>query len=227
LGCGSGFLSEIIANNLILNNSYKSIISKLKLELKLELVDISQNMLNMCENKLSNLYSKPEYSTYNNEIDIKYTLANAEYLSNNSDLNNKIILSNMCVQWFDNINVYIKNNISKSKFIAFTLPTTNSFKNWQDIHTKLNIKCALHQLVELTQIQKYSYIDKIKIINVPMHFSSIKGFMQHFKFIGAYNKNSNKNIKYTVSDLRKLFDYQAGEFNTSYEIAMIYCKHNI
>jgi ubiquinone/menaquinone biosynthesis C-methylase UbiE len=219
LGCGSGFLSQIICNNLILNNNYKFLNSKL------ELVDISQNMLSMCENKLSNLCAK--YAKNNNEISIKYTLANAEYLNSNSSLNNKIILSNMCMQWFDDIDSYIKNNIHRSKFIAFTLPTANSFKNWQDIHKKLKIKCALHQLVELAQIKKYPYIYKIKIINVPMHFSSIKNFMQHFKFIGAYNKNSDKNINYSVSDLRKLFNYQDGEFNTSYEIAMVLCKYNL
>jgi malonyl-CoA O-methyltransferase len=207
LGCGSGFLSEVIYNYFTKN------INKQSIRLNLNLVDVSENMLKMCKTKLENLE--------HNQINLSYVNANAEYLKINENINN-IILSNMCMQWFDDINIYIKNNIANSKLIAFTVPTTNSFANWQSIHDELGIKCALHQLISPQIIKEYAYIKHVEFMHIPIEFSSIKEFMQHFKLIGAYNKNS-ENIHYSIADLRKLINYKHGSFTSSYEIAIVIC----
>ncbi len=205
LGCGSGFLSEIILDYLI----------ETGITANLELADISNNMLDMCKNKLSIIQHKNQNQK---NINVSYININAEYLKFNQN-NSDIILSNMCMQWFDDINLYIKNNITKVKYLAFTIPTSNSFKNWRQIHDELGIKCALHQLISPQIIKKYAHIKHLEFVNIPLEFQSIRHFIQHFKLIGAYDKKK----LYSISDLRKLIDYTQSKFLTNYEIAIVMC----
>ncbi len=207
LGCGTGFFSHILHKQLP--------------HIALTLLDNCQNMLDNCRNNLNT----------NNNI-INYMLCDAEYTKiKNTSYTLPIILSNMCMQWFKSIPKYIENNIQQCEYMAFTIPTEYSFKNWQEMHAELNIVCPLHQLIPIKHIENYPYILDIEYINIPMHFKHVLDFMQHFKKIGAYIKHNPHYPSYQVRDIRHLIRYynennhNNKNFETSYHIAMVTCKY--
>jgi len=198
IGCGTGILTEKI----IQRYPNKNVV----------LIDQSKAMLDACRNK----FIKNNNITYIND--------NAEYIFNTNlyTANPKVFLSNMCMHWLQDINLFLEKLISFKHKIAFTIPTTNSFLYWQNIHAELNINCHLQNLISMQQIQQFNYIKDIKYINIPLVYSSILDFIKHFKFIDAY---TNKNL-YSIEELRKLIKYKDHTqiFKTEYEIAIILCE---
>jgi SAM-dependent methyltransferase len=219
LGCGTGLFSALFYE------LYKEIINA-----KFTLVDNCQNMLDNCRKNLNT--TSATVNNYN------YILGDAEYI-NYTDMNNNnnnigtdlqnlpIVLSSMCMQWFENIPRYIERNIKKCQYIAFTVPTTHSFKNWQNMHSELGMVCPLHQLIATEQIENYPHIVDVQYITVPIYFKNVLDFMRHFKQLGAYIKKTH----YQVADIRRLValhchinNYQA-DFNTHYHVAMVVCRY--
>ncbi len=213
IGCGTGFCSQNIIDN---------IQQFLQQELKIILIDKSFSMLELAKKKLTNSDNINKQNNQN-KIIFEFIHGDASNILDQYHFKNSLILANMSLQWINDIKLFVQQAINLQNTICFSLPTTNSFKNWQEAHQLLNIPCYLHNLISIDYINSIN-LKHLKVQPLKLNYDNCLEFMRHFKYIDAYKY---KNY-YTVKQLRTLINAfkqnKQIEFTTFYEIAYVICQ---
>lgn len=164
LGSGTGEFTKKILNNLNIG--------------KLELVDISEEMILVSKSKIKR-------KTLFNNVDFdKYDYSNLD--------NFELIFSNMAIHWSSN---YIKlitsiiMNLKKGGIFLFSFPNNKSFSVLKKIYQKEEKEFTLNSLPDFLFYKGFfdkSYVDfRIKEINFKISYKSPIAFLKNLKNIGA------------------------------------------
>ncbi|MDR1458552.1 MAG: methyltransferase domain-containing protein [Puniceicoccales bacterium] len=186
VGCGTGFASIEILKHFP--------------NLKLHLCDISQKMLEIANHKLQDhniIYTQCDVES--EEFRTKYDLA----------------ISNLCVQWFDDLEKFIQKILKASKYFAFSTMLQGSFLEFSKIFETPGkpsplLNCKTEK--ELTNIsQSLGKIINKQTKTFNLLFPSAQAAAMHFKKIGAnlaqnninnafklLNHRSNINLEYKI-----------------------------
>ncbi len=138
---------------------------------------------------------------FENKIDFKTIHGDVERLNlrNNYD----VIVSNMCLQWSDDLNLVIENLLKHTKILVFSCLLKDSFKEWYDLLEKHDIQYASRLYPSQKEI--HSLINKLNknILhesqnNSTRSFCNAKESVKYLRNIGA---NSSKS---SISDFVKV-----------------------
>ena len=154
IGCGTGFASIEVM--------------KLFKNARCTMLDISDNMLSTAKSKI------PHADT------IKANAENFDF----SNLSFNLAISNLSIQWFNNIFDFIAKILKCVNYFAFSIPIYGSFDDFYRIFDKIYIpKLKLYKPNEI--LQKLPYLCDYKIISISKTFSNAIEATRHFKNIGA------------------------------------------
>ncbi len=216
IGAGTGFLSQKIAENTVFE--------------KFMVSDISDEMLNVCQNKIS--------QTVN--INLSNDIAYQCYDFNSSKLLDgkfSVIISAMALQWAGNLEQSV-NNISKmlkkyesTELVCFTTLTNNTFKKLHQAFKNCDLQYPGPKLLTVEQIKKScskTFIDvEVCTQNYEINYPNIFQFLKGIQLTGAGNATDSiysvKAMRAVVKEYEKL-NKNCCNATADYEVATVICK---
>lgn len=202
IGVGTGFLPQIL--------------SKYNLNGHYYLNDIAEQMLLIASKKLNHL----TYSLLLGDIE-----TNNEFFERNYDL----IISNMSLQWIENLKRLLKIMIKNSNSIAFTTLGSKTFSAVRELYVQ-------EQLISPTKT--YQSMDELKyfiqlilknyfpndifdcIFEQKEYFLQMKSFADYSDYTKKLGININFNVNKTSSGARKIINHKE-RFTLNYHILFV------
>ena len=188
LGCGTGFCSKKISENLSLT--------------RIHLLDISNNMIKKSKIRFKN----QNVFFFKNDFD---------FFDNFENYN--LIVSNMSLHWSKDFLKLIKkilNSIKKNSIVLISFPNSRSFNNLKTKHHKLINDFPNEKKMEELLNNKKFYFTMKRMIH-ELEYKNIMLFFQSLKKIGANVSNNVFNISDLYS-LRRDRDKVRVNFDISY-----------
>ena len=188
LGCGTGFCSKKISENLSLT--------------RIHLLDISNNMIKK---------SKIRFKNQN----VFFLKNDFDFFDNFENYN--LIVSNMSLHWSKDFLRLIKkilNSIRKNSILLLSFPNSRSFNNLKTKHHKLINDFPNEKKMEELLNNKKFYFTMKRMIH-ELEYGNIMLFFQSLKKIGANVSNNVYNISDLYS-LRRDRDKVRVNFDISY-----------
>ena len=189
VGAGTGYVTKLLLR--YFPNSFYS------------LNDLAENMLKQAKTNLSSYKNIKVYSGDMENINFDF---------------HSLIISNMALQWASDLNNIIKKLFLNSNMLAFSCLLNGTFKEWDDIFTKISIpistyrypiKAELEQ--ELLSLHPHKCFFEVK--DFVLKFNNTLNFIKYLKNLGAQASN----YRLSVKDLKALLKYNY-EFNITYKI---------
>ncbi|MDR3285097.1 MAG: methyltransferase domain-containing protein [Holosporales bacterium] len=192
VGCGTGFTT------LAIQKLYKTA--------KCTLCDISENMINVAK-------SKEELKA------CEYIVCNAE----NYDFDEyDLIISNLAFQWFDDLKTFLQKMLSKCKYLAFSILTEESFKDYAKLFKINNINIWGYKYIFsenfLKNLEKQSNVLEFYRKSYRIGFKSAFEAAKHFKNIGGYNSDLQDGSKNEIVSILKSY---RGFMFLDYNLALV------
>ena len=188
LGCGTGFCSKKISENLSLT--------------RIHLLDISNNMIKKSKIRFKN----QNVFFFKNDFD---------FFDNFENYN--LIVSNMSLHWSKDFLKLIKkilNSIKNNSILLLSFPNSRSFNNLKTKHHKLINDFPNEKKMEELLNNKKFYFTMKRMIH-ELEYKNIMLFFQSLKKIGANVSNNEFNISDLYS-LRRDRDKVRVNFDISY-----------
>lgn len=190
LGAGTGYVSELLL--------------PLYPQAYFTLNDISPNMIRLAQKKFSD------------QVRFEFDVTDMEmYDLKEFDL----IISNLAMQWLDNLYLSIENFFSKSKIFAFSCLLKGSFIEWKDILKLYGIHSVVRNYP--TEEEILDFIKKLKTTAFftqtkffTLTFENVYSFLRYLQQLGA----SSSNIKVPLQILKKINMHETKEFKITYKI---------
>ncbi|HPO49834.1 MAG TPA: methyltransferase [Spirochaetota bacterium] len=221
IGCGTGYFSSLIVDNLSYSNFF--------------LNDISENMLSLTKTNLENskncFYLNGDFENYDLDSLNKEVISQVD-----------LVAANAVFQWFSDLNKSfskIRNMIKKEGYFIFSTFIENTFYEL-DASFKLTFQRLKKNYIKPTLDMKneeeiFSFLKqndfsivKSRVENYKFYFDHPKTFLKNVKDIGA-NSNRGENIK--VGVMRKMFENyinlfsnDEGKISASYRVLYCLCK---
>lgn len=190
LGCGTGHLTMRINELYPISTVYT--------------LDIAPNMLQKCAKNLPN--SKNLFCGYN-----------AEELQTKKKVD--LLISNMTMQWFRNLEAFLGRIYTLAKQIAIALPVHNSLSSWSELYCNLNLKSPLLALPNNEAISNILqrqfpqlYTETEMVSNF---FNNTVSFARQIKKLGAYQHDNKRDFR----NLYKVLKHNPGPIEVQYQIA--------
>ena len=185
IGCGTGFASIEVLKRF--QNA------------QCTMLDISDKMLSIAKNKIPNAET---------------ITANAENF-NFSNLSFNLAISNLSIQWFNNIFGFIPKILKCVNYFAFSIPIYGSFDEFYRIFDKIDIpKLKLFSLKDL--LQNLPQLFDYKTISISKTFPNAIEATRHFSSIGATFKTNQM----TQSKIANIIKSHNKPVTINYEILL-------
>lgn len=189
VGAGTGYVTKLLLR--YFPNSLYS------------LNDLAENMLKQAKNNLSIYKNIKVYSGDMENINFDF---------------HSLIISNMALQWASDLNNIIKKLFLNSNILAFSCLLKGTFKEWDDIFTKISIPISIYRYPikaeleqELLSLHPSKYFFEAK--NFVLKFNNTLDFIKYLKNLGAQTSS----YSLAVRDLKALLKYNY-QFNITYKI---------
>jgi malonyl-CoA O-methyltransferase len=191
IGCGTGFLTQLMQEHFSDSTYYIS--------------DIAGNMLERCRQKQDSPTSN-------------FFVADGELLPISKKLD--LIASNLTFQWFQDFETALFNLSRQAKTLAFSTLLDGTFSGWRQKHTELGIKenaLAMQSIEQLEMLCKkfsnkgYDIITK----TITVKFNNASEFIKSLRYIGAVATS----CKYSPSCLKKLLKAFTQGITINYDVA--------
>lgn len=185
LGAGTGFVSKILSQRFKRAN--------------FTLNDISSHMLDS---------AKKEFATRNN---FKFVLGD---LTDIDFDDHDLIVSNLALQWIDNLELTLQNIFNKSKILAFSCLSHGTFQSWYNILQ--NLYSDFRALQYPNQNELLDIISRLKpadfsmqLIEYKISFTDAKSLMVYLKKLGtqsSINSMPNHIVKNLIQNYKQEFE---------------------
>ncbi len=220
LGCGTGLLTQKLQKQWPWAH--------------INACDISPHMLEIAQSNIkqsTQKNSKPKIAQ-NTEQDINNTIYWAKHklnwiLGDASQLTPAHpidwIVSNFCMQWFDNIYLSLEHHLKHCRRISFSVPCQGSFVNWENAHTQLGLKAGLWPLpnhqemiawLQAKQLQNKLHFFRHTVKTHVLQFEQPLDFAQMLKGLGANTPREN----HQPVPLRRILKHLPSPFETDYQV---------
>ncbi len=200
IGCGTGFVTE----KLIYCFPSRSI----------QVTDLSKEMLEFCRSRLEIPIAQKAL--------IQFQQSDGEAISPPA-MPYALIVSGFVIQWFRHPTqslLHLLKQLQPGGILLISLPTAQSFPEWQKICEDLNLPFTANPLPDPATItnalapmtQAHQTIEKM----LPLQFSSAAEFLRSFKAIGAQASQTGKQL--SVQQMRRLI--QAWDARSAGEVTV-------
>lgn len=199
VGCGTGFVTEELIHHFFKANY--------------TLIDISDEMLKVAKSKI---HEKSLYSNF------EYVLSDAEKVHIH---NQDIVISNLCLQWFEDIEKFMSRILDKNTFFCFSVILPSTFKKFHDIYGQFfeknieNIGYSIEKFNSFCKREKVIF-SKTSEIKIPLTFCNLLEFLRYIKGLGA-SVTENKS---QYCQLKKMCDNYNTVFHTEYDCLIVVMK---
>lgn len=172
IGCGTGYLTRLLPTHF-----EHSLITG---------IDCASGMIDFCKQSLSHIRN----------VDFVECDANCAIEGKRYDL----MVSNFALHWLEDLETFILKARNNSEFVAFAIPTSDSFKDLRESCTRNDISIDLISLPDKSAI--LNFLDKNNIKYIQKSIAISQGFdcafdiFKHFKDIGASLYNEDNAIHY-------------------------------
>lgn len=204
IGCGTGFLSEIIVSE-IPDSSFL-------------LTDISEPMLDYCRDKFEQ--KGPLLNIHFKVNDITQEIPDKHF---------DLICSSLSFQWIENIKeilTSLHSHISDEGFLVFTTLLDGTFANIAEIFDKHDVHFPIPELQSIESLREsadsFSSVEIIEGTYIEK-YNSIKEFLDHIHKVGAGNATGSRT---PLSKLREIIkeEKKNGEIIAEYKVAFVVAK---
>ena len=193
LGTGTGYIAELLL----------PIFPKASYILN----DIAPNMLNEAKKKFSS------------NDNISFDLSDFEI---NSLSYHDLIVSNMALQWVDDLENTITKLYNHSKILAFSCLLDGTFKEWHNIIVNRGLASPIKKYPSIIEIEKIflslpgsTYHIKVKTFTI--NFQNAKSFMLYLKKLGASKGQTNFTTKQVIDIITNCTDF----FEITYNVLFV------
>ena len=193
VGTGTGYIPEILLK--FFPNAYY------------QLNDISDNMLTSARSKF---IDNPRISFYKGDIETGRF--------NFHDL----IISNLSLQWVENLQLVIKNLYRKSNFLAFSCLVFGTFHDWNKRLESYGLEGIIKSYPSEGELQKFlqtlnPYKQYTKVKNFFLKFKNPISLMRYLKALGANTPVSNADF----NKLLRLIKMDRNPCNLEYKVMFV------
>jgi malonyl-CoA O-methyltransferase len=190
LGAGTGYITELLL--------------QIYPEASFTLNDLSPEMLKIAQKKF---YNQPKMNFDVIDMEI-YDLKQFD-----------VIISNLAMQWLDNLFLSLERFFSKSKIFAFSCLLEGSFEEWSSILKLYGIYSVVRryptedEILDFIQKMKTTaFFHQTKIFTLT--FKNIYAFLKYLHQLGAYASNT----KVPLHILKKISTLENNEFKITYKV---------
>lgn len=196
IGVGTGFLTEVLMQHFP--------------QAHYTLNDLAPNMLEVAAKK------------FESNANVQFLLGDAE-MRNFDDA--ELIVSNFAFQWFKNLENSLNNLWTRTKVMAFSTLSDDSFASWKILHQELGLPCKIHDYPSVATLQQYCLDLKpqkhfFATQSYSLEFANPAAFAVYLKELGANAPkeiSGNKSNIATNHNFRKLYKSKSS-LTTSYEV---------
>ncbi|MDR0418518.1 MAG: methyltransferase domain-containing protein [Puniceicoccales bacterium] len=144
------------------------------------LCDLSKNMILSAKNKIPNqiyIVGDAENYTFNDTYDLG--------------------ISNLALQWFENIESFLSGILLQCKYFAFSIPIEGSFAAYKNLFAEKNIPILAHHYWNIDALlalaKKQGDVIRSDFKRYDLFFENALGAAKHFKSIGAQGMTTPQN----------------------------------
>lgn len=194
LGAGTGYMTELLAQ--LYPQSY------------FLLNDISAKMLKKAQEKFVN---QPRF---------EFDVADMEVYDSKKKFD--MIISNLAMQWVDDIFFCVEKYFSKTKFFAFSSLVEGSFWEWDRLLNQYGVYNVLKIYPNEEEILSFIKRIKLNIFSTEIKFFTLKfknvyAFLKYLHQLGA----SSSSLEVPFHILKKISMCETSEFSITYKV--IFC----
>jgi malonyl-CoA O-methyltransferase len=198
IGTGTGYMSEL------LHSQFSSA--------HFTLNDISASMLNIASQKMQE-----------KKISHHTSLLDMDCFDVKAFEPQDLIVSNLCLQWSDNLPKLLTQLYQIGSVIAFSCLLEGTFAGWSThlkthhIHNTVPKYPNLEKLLETIKAAQKKTPDIVcqHVLEIPLHFASSKDFMYYLKHLGA----NTTEIPLSIGQTKKLLQ-DSSAIHTQYKVWM-------
>jgi len=183
IGCGTGFVTELLAEKYPQSN--------------ITISDISSEMLEVCKENIEEVQSNISNISFL-KLNIEKDIIPGKY---------DLIVSGLTAQWFDDFDGTIKRVMKALKpdgQFLFSFLTDDSFPEWKEICVNSNVLCTANKLPEKESASHFDFASVVHYepFSLELRFSKSIDFFKSLKAIGASTQKDA--LRLNVLDFRKL-----------------------
>ncbi|MBW4659638.1 MAG: methyltransferase domain-containing protein [Drouetiella hepatica Uher 2000/2452] len=186
VGCGTGFITQELVQSFP--------------DRSLEITDLSAEMLQFCRTHLQTLQHNL----------IEFRQLDGEAIASASPY--AMIVSGFTIQWFADPIATLQNwrsQIQEGGILLISFPTCQSFPEWRQICTELNLPFTANPLPDAETVwtalaQGFSQYQTYEE-NIRLTFNSASDFFRNLKAIGTGFNSTGKQL--SLSQMRRLIEY--------------------
>jgi malonyl-ACP O-methyltransferase BioC len=210
VGTGTGVMAQLLLEKI---PSIKHI----------SLNDFADNMLQYAKNKLTPLI-KPETQS------IRLIYQDMDQLATEHIEPHDLITSSLALQWSNQLETTLNYLSSRSKILAFSCLSTNTFQEWRSLFEQLNFPSPTFKYPSVKELAllthnlaahgKKNVITHTQII--PMRFVSPRAFIHYLKNLGA-NTHARAQHQLSRQQWQEFLAHHQTELTVSYHVFFAVC----